>query len=519
MRFLLFLHKNIAITPLLWYNCIAQNTKQKGVVIAMNTIIHYLLIQNQYLLQIILYLFNFICKYIPLKQWWFDDSNSPKYQKFKVDEPPIIIQREVWFYKDFISYIKWRYGYVITPVKRRSICDIPDDFVCPYCNAPKDYLYKNNGSHNQVLCKVCGRTTYSDARDFSDKIILRCPHCSHALAHKKDRKHFIIHKCVNPKCSYYLHNLKKVDKKHINEPFGKNKYKLHYIYREFTVDFFKMDISSLPKNSSSLKFTKHSSYIMSLCLTMHVNLGLSLRKTAQALKDLYNINISHQQVANYARTAALVIKPFVDNYDYEPSNTMTADETYIKVRGVKGYVWFIMDAVKRSILGYQVSDNRSVGPCILAMRMALRNFKEKLPQGFKFIADGYSAYPLAAQQFFIKYGKRFKFDITQVIGLTNDDAVSKEFRPYKQLIERLNRTFKASYRVKCGYDNFDGANYDLALWVAYYNFLRPHSINNFRVLNSIEMLESADTMPDKWILLIYLGQKTILNLQNKVAEG
>lgn len=485
----------------------------------MNTIIHYLLIQNQYLLQIILYLFNFICKYIPLKQWWFDDSNSPKYQKFKVDEPPIIIQREVWFYKDFISYIKWRYGYVITPVKRRSICDIPDDFVCPYCNAPKDYLYKNNGSHNQVLCKVCGRTTYSDARDFSDKIILRCPHCSHALAHKKDRKHFIIHKCVNPKCSYYLHNLKKVDKKHINEPFGKNKYKLHYIYREFTVDFFKMDISSLPKNSSSLKFTKHSSYIMSLCLTMHVNLGLSLRKTAQALKDLYNINISHQQVANYARTAALVIKPFVDNYDYEPSNTMTADETYIKVRGVKGYVWFIMDAVKRSILGYQVSDNRSVGPCILAMRMALRNFKEKLPQGFKFIADGYSAYPLAAQQFFIKYGKRFKFDITQVIGLTNDDAVSKEFRPYKQLIERLNRTFKASYRVKCGYDNFDGANYDLALWVAYYNFLRPHSINNFRVLNSIEMLESADTMPDKWILLIYLGQKTILNLQNKVAEG
>lgn len=485
----------------------------------MNTIIHYLLIQNQYLLQIILYLFNFICKYIPLKQWWFDDSNSPKYQKFKVDEPPIIIQREVWFYKDFIAYIKWRYGYVITPVKRRSICDIPDDFVCPYCNAPKDYLYKNNGSHNQVLCKVCGRTTYSDARDFSDKIILRCPHCSHALAHKKDRKHFIIHKCVNPKCSYYLHNLKKVDKRHLSEPFGKNKYKLHYIYREFTVDFFKMDISSLPKNSSSLKFTKHSSYIMSLCLTIHVNLGLSLRKTAQALKDLYNINISHQQVANYARTAALVIKPFVDNYDYEPSNTMTADETYIKVRGVKGYVWFIMDAVKRSILGYQVSDNRSVGPCILAMRMALRNFKEKLPQGFKFIADGYSAYPLAAQQFFIKYGKRFKFDITQVIGLTNDDAVSKEFRPYKQLIERLNRTFKASYRVKCSYDNFDGANYDLALWVAYYNFLRPHSINNFRVLNSIEMLESADTMPDKWILLIYLGQKTILNLQNKVAEG
>ncbi len=112
---------------------------------------------------------------------------------------------------------------------------------------------------------------------------------------------------------------------------------------------------------------------MSLCLTLHVNLGLSLRKTAQALEDLYNIKISHQQVANYARTAALVIKPFVDNYDYKTSSIFTADETYIKVRGVKGYIWFIMDAVSRSIIGYQVSDNRSVGPCILAMRMAFRN--------------------------------------------------------------------------------------------------------------------------------------------------
>ena len=151
-------------------------------------------------------------------------------------------------------------------------------------------------------------------------------------------------------------------------------------------------------------------------------------------------------------------------------------ETYIKIRGIKGYIWFIMDAVSRSILGYQVSDNRGVGPYILAMCMAFRGFKDKLPENFKFIADGYSAYLLAAQQFFIKKGNAFKFDITQVIGLTNDDAVSAEFRPFKQLVERLNRTFKASYRVKCGFDNFDGAGYDIALWVAYYNFLRPHSV-------------------------------------------
>lgn len=143
----------------------------------------------------------------------------------------------------------------------------------------------------------------------------------------------------------------------------------------------------------------------------------------------------------------------------------------------------------------------------------------KLPENFKFIADGYSAYPLAAMEFAKKFGKDFTFKITQVIGLTNDDAVSAEHRPFKQMIERLNRTYKASYRHTNGFDNIDGANYDLALWVAYYNFLRPHKHNNYKVLNEVEMLQGADNMPGKWQLLIFLGQQTILKQQHgKVAN-
>ena len=125
--------------------------------------------------------------------------------------------------------------------------------------------------------------------------------------------------------------------------------------------------------------------------------------------------------------------------------------------------------------------HRGVGPCILAMRMAFKNIV-KLPKTFKFIADGYPAYPLAAQQFALNKDNPLNFDFTQVIGLTNDDAVSKEFRPFKQMIERLNRTIKASYRCTCGYDNFDGSNYAVALWVCCYNFLRPHKFNNYIVL-------------------------------------
>lgn len=150
------------------------------------------------------------------------------------------------------------------------------------------------------------------------------------------------------------------------------------------------------------------------------------------------------------------------------------------------------------------------------MRMAFQNLK-KLPEKFKFIADGYSAYPLAAMEFAKKFGNDFSFSATRVIGLTNDDTVSKEYRPFTQMIERLNLTYKASYLQTNGFDNIDGANYDLALWVAYYNFLRPHKHAGYKVLNEVEMLQNADNMPAKWQILIYLGQQTILDMQkNKI---
>jgi len=477
----------------------------------MGSIILHLLTVIQYQSKLISSLVLFISKYIPIKQWAFDDSHSPKYQKFKTDKLPVILPfvKQDWLL--WTEYYLLRYKKALKPVSRHSGKSIPDDIECPLCGAPHHFIYDNNGGRGQYQCKVCSYTFVNNK--VPTPLRLSCPYCGHALSPIKDRKHFIIHKCINASCSYYKHNLKQLPCDLPSK--DKHKYKLHYLYREFTVDFFRMDLFSLPKNASSLKFKKQNAHIMGLCLTYHVNLSLSLRMTALALKEVHGIDISHTMVANYARTAASVIKPFVDTYNYPVSATVVADETYIKVRGIKGYVWFVMDALSRSIIGYQVSDNRGVGPCILAMRMALDRLK-KLPEKFKFIADGYSAYPLAAQQFSLQEENSKTFDITQVIGLTNDDAVSKEFRPFKQLVERLNRTFKASYRVTCGYDNYDGANYSLALWVAYYNFLRPHKVTGWeKPLNQIELLSGSNNMPGKWQLLIYLGQKTIMQLQSQ----
>lgn len=438
----------------------------------------------------------------------FDDSNSPEYQKFKVDRLPKIFIPEPVDYQLLLAYYQHKYNKTIKPIKHRSQNAIAENILCPRCGAPNHYIYKNNGAKGQYLCKICGER-FNQTNLYNRPTALRCPYCGNILVAKKDRKHFVIHKCVNAKCSYYLRNLSKLPKNLKSE--DKHKYKLHYIYREFTIDFFKMDLHELPKGVMNFSFKKFNAHIMGLCLTYHVNLKLSTRQTAHALTEIHNINISHTMVANYAMTAAAIIKPFTDTYDYKPSNILSADETYIKVKGIRHYVWLVMDACKKSILGYQVSDTRAVGPCILAMRMAFEKFKEFPGKALKFIADGYSAYPLAAQQ--CKLQKGWDFDVTQVIGLTNDDAVSTEFRWVKQIVERLNRTFKFSYRVTCGYGSENGALYGVSLWVAYYNFLRPHPYNYWKPLNELETFKHADNMPAKWQLLIYLGQQTILNMQ------
>ena len=154
-------------------------------------IILYLLQLIQYQHQQICWLLNFICRYIPLKQWAFDDSHSPKYQKFKIDSLPLITDfRQDWTYKELIPYYEKRYGKKIRPISRRSECDIPDSCTCPRCDAPKPFLYRNNGSKGQLLCKICDARFSPDESRFSS-VKLRCPHCGNTLVPKKDRKHFI----------------------------------------------------------------------------------------------------------------------------------------------------------------------------------------------------------------------------------------------------------------------------------------------------------------------------------------
>ncbi len=475
----------------------------------MNSIITFLIQFNQSLLAKIDELLKIIEELTPKHKNY--NPKSPKYKKLDVDKPPIVKDFVKLDYRELIKRNKELWGKTIKPIKSRGGTPVSKDITCPYCGAPHEYLYDNAGGRGQILCKVCN-SRFSREKEFVSPVSFFCPHCGRSLSKIKTRKGFSIHKCVNDGCNFYQSSLKKLSPEDKHEyQSHPERYKLRYLYREFHLKFSEMQLYSMPKGSVNFNFRGFSPHILGLCLTYMVNLGLSSRATQRALLEIHGVKISHVTVSKYAKTAAAIVQPYVDSYDYKPTSYLAADETYVKVKGVKHYVWFVMDVIKKSILGYSVSDTRTLEPCLRAMKMAFDKFVTFPGMALKFISDGYPVYKLAQVQFALE---KMEFPLTQVIGLTNDDPVSKEYRWIKQVMERLNRTFKFSYRVTNGYGNIQGADSHVALFVAFYNFLRPHPYNYWKPLNQIPELEKLSNMPAKWQKLIELSQEHLLTTQN-----
>ena len=479
----------------------------------MNSIITFLIQFNQTLLLKIEELLLVIESLSPKKKDF--DFKSPKYKKFSVDKPPVVREAAKLDYRELIERERELFGKAISPVKPRAGKAVAESVSCPVCDAPHTYIYDNSGGRGQFLCKVCRATFHRTSR--VRPMSLFCPYCSTPLSKIKKRKGFNIHKCTDDKCSFYIHSLAALsesDRKEYTE--HPSRFKLRYIYREFVTDFFAMDLKTMPEGGVNFSFRKFSPHILGLCLTYVVNCGLSMRQTQAILREVHSVVISHSIIARYVKTASALVAPFVQDFDYKPTNWLAGDETYVKVKGVRHYVWLVMDTVKRSIIGYAVSSERTLEPCMLALRRAFSKFREFPGEALKFISDGYTIYQLAQLQFAMN---GMPFTHKQVVGLTNDDPVSKEYRWLKQVIERLNRTFKFSYKATCGYGSPDGADSHVAVFVAFYNFLRPHPYNYQRPLNTIPELEKCPNMPARWQKLIELSQLHPVKLRKEAATA
>ena len=457
---------------------------------------------NKIIWKIIIFLSNFI-KIEDINKLDNKPTNE-RYRQFKVDEQPIIEPFVTIEHKDYKQLIK---DNNIKPIKRRNGKNITINVKCPCCNAPKEYLWDNTGKQTQFKCKVCSHVFSTNP--YKDKdVILKCPHCTYVLNHRITRDDFDVFVCKNSKCSYYLNNLNSLSKED-KKKFKKNPtlFKLHYVYRKFNIVIptLMKDFREFIKTPIDISKAYSSQYIIGLCLTYHVNYGMSYRQTAALLRDVHEVYISYKTVENYCKSVSTIVHPLLEFYPYELSDTIAADETYIKILGKTNYIFFYFDAIKKIVTSYRVFEKRDSLSSIKAAYSTLSKY-DKLPDSLKVISDGNPIYNVAVQ-YWTQHGLPFK--LYQVIGLTNQDDISKEYRSQKQIIERHNRTLKYYYRPKGGFTSLDNANNYMVLFATCFNFLRPHSALKYKVPVEIPELEKCTNMPNKWIELINLSYKYI----------
>lgn len=422
------------------------------------------------------------------------------YADFTIDKPPLF-KKTVAVQMSFDDIIKQaeREGKELKPIKHRVSHSF--EGTCPYCGAPHQYIYDNNGK-GQYKCKACSNT-FTVKTSISEEMGIYCPYCNCKLDKKHDRKGYVVYVCPSNKCSYYKHNkqlLKEGKGEHL-ETSSKG-HRLRYHYRDFK--FTMADLKAC-KGQNDIDFDLNKIHfdqkVLGLVLTYYVNYGLSARKTALILREVHGVHMSHQTVLNYASKVSKLVNHIVDKYPYRPSNSITGDETYVKVRGINKYVFFFSDPVTKIILSYMIYANRDTRNACESIANCLSKF-ESIPDDLLFITDGNPIYN-AAQMFFALNG--INFTLKQVIGVKNKDETSKEYRPFKQIEERLNRTFKQNYYGTNGYHSLETANEYMVLYVAFFNFLRSHSALKHKTPVDDDLFDKHSLMPDRWLKLIQMS--------------
>lgn len=221
-------------------------------------------------------------------------------------------------------------------------------------------------------------------------MIRKCPHCGNKLSLVKSRNDFDIYKCINHKCPHYkqeLHKLSPEDRKRYKP--NPSAFSLHYITRVFnaSLDALEKCQRTLVPSKVDLSRIHNPKHVLGLILTYYINYGLSLRKTALIFYEVHDIKVSHQTIANYAQATSHLLFPWLDHFKYTMGHYQCGDETYVKVKGKKAYVFFMCDVKQKIITSFKIYMKRDTFSAIDAFYSVLRKFKQ-IPDSLEFVVDG-----------------------------------------------------------------------------------------------------------------------------------
>jgi len=202
---------------------------------------------------------------------------------------------------------------------------------------------------------------------------------------------------------------------------------------------------------------RHKAHIVFTVLSMYFFGKDSFRTISLLLLRLFNIKLSHVTVSKWCVKFAPIFNKlnlsFLPLMDFN-SDEWHADETVIKIRGLKHYLWFVIDSETRFVLGFYLGDRSAT-----SAHAMMSNVKH-LGKPRAVVTDNWDAYNIAVKS-------HLPDSLHIHVEDFNDDIPNN-------LIESFNKTFKAWYKTKCGFDSYRNAHSMISVFLYFYNYLRPH---------------------------------------------
>jgi len=440
-------------------------------------------------------------------------QDCPHFRKFFVDPHSPLTETPspkppTADWKALLRHYRLKHGKDLSPVRRHNKkTSVPSHIHCPACEAPGKYLYYNDGKkRSQIRCKVCTHLFNPASIRRAGKAKYWCPYCGSAMYLWKTSETSITYKCPNDHCQCYQAALKQLNRKERDLRKQKSsQFKLRYQFRAYHFDPGSLIPASPQSSLARIDRIHNDLHTLSLVLTFNITYGSSARQTAHILRNVFKIPISHQTVLNYAQHAAVLCHQFNAHYKGLVDPLLAADETYIRVCGDWNYTWFTIGVISRAIHAYHLSEDRGAKHAQITLNETIRTVPPGQCVGL--VSDGLPSYAAAIHAINLDPEGNPIDRIQQriVIGLKNQDEQSENFRPFKQLVERLNRTYKFHTRARCGFKDFNGAVCLTVLFVTHYNFLREHAALDYLCPVSLQQLNGIQTIQGRWGKIIQMA--------------
>lgn len=186
--------------------------------------------------------------------------------------------------------------------------------------------------------------------------------------------------------------------------------------------------------------------------------GLSIKQLAESIKDRYDVpepskSTIYRWISEYTDKAKVALK----DVKADTGDHWVVDELFVRVGGVQGYVWIVMDKKSRYVLSAVLTLDRDGKSATQALLKALAAAKRPPT---KVTTDKAKAYPVAMEK------------VLPSVKHIKSEGIESWLN--NNMIERLNGVYRAREKVIRGLDSWASGEQYISGFTLFYNFFRGH---------------------------------------------